>query len=164
MEPRRSYTAVSRHVTARLLIRRRPARTNSTAFVSTMSVPSCSLTPQRGEGVSLHHWCHRAVYLDRTFNAGHFLQSQDRIHRLGLSENTDTQFIILSSGSSIDEVVGARIQEKVAALAQLLDDPGLVRISLPSDETDDGRESADDGAVDQLDAAMVLRHLDGLPS
>ena len=28
-----------------------------------------------------------AIYLDRTFNAGHFLQSQDRIHRLGLGDD-----------------------------------------------------------------------------
>ena len=34
-----------------------------------------------GEGVSLHRVCHHALYLDRTFNAAHYLQSEDRIHR-----------------------------------------------------------------------------------
>src|SRR5205807_1769133 len=36
------------------------------------------------EGVSLHRICHDAIYLDRTFNAAHYLQSEDRIHRFGL--------------------------------------------------------------------------------
>ena len=35
-----------------------------------------------GEGISLHHVCHDAIYLERTFNAGQYLQSVDRIHRL----------------------------------------------------------------------------------
>ena len=37
-----------------------------------------------GEGVSLHETCNDAIYLERTFNAGQYLQSLDRIHRLGL--------------------------------------------------------------------------------
>ena len=36
-----------------------------------------------GEGISLHRTCQYAIYLDRTFNAAHFMQSIDRIHRLG---------------------------------------------------------------------------------
>src|ERR1043165_9644750 len=32
------------------------------------------------EGISLHRICHHALYLDRTFNAAHYLQSEDRIH------------------------------------------------------------------------------------
>jgi hypothetical protein len=31
----------------------------------------------------LHKVCQNAIYVDRTFNAAHFLQSEDRIHRLG---------------------------------------------------------------------------------
>jgi len=84
-----------------------------------------------GEGVSLHHWCHHAVYLDRTFNAGHYLQSQDRIHRIGLADDVVTQFTILLSRDTIDEAVDGRLREKIRALAKLMDDPGLVRVSLP---------------------------------
>ena len=43
------------------------------------------------EGISLHHECHDAVYVDRTFNAGQYLQSIDRIHRLGLEPGTETR-------------------------------------------------------------------------
>lgn len=93
-----------------------------------------------GEGVSLHHWCHHAVYLDRTFNAGHFLQSQDRIHRLGLKPGTETRFTFLLSEGTIDQVIDQRLREKIVALSILMDDPGLVDVSLPQE---DGEESAD---------------------
>lgn len=89
-----------------------------------------------GEGISLHHWCHHAVYLDRTFNAGHFLQSQDRIHRLGLDDAVTTRFTLLLSAGSIDETANSRLAEKVIALSALMDDPGLVRVALP--EPDEG--------------------------
>src|SRR5260370_19955258 len=42
------------------------------------------------EGVSLHHHCSDAIYLDRTFNAGQNLQSVDRIHRLGIPHAQET--------------------------------------------------------------------------
>ena len=38
-----------------------------------------------GESISLHHACKDAIYLDRTFDCAKYVQSQDRIHRLGLA-------------------------------------------------------------------------------
>ncbi len=109
-----------------------------------------------GEGVSLHHWCHHAVYLDRSFNASHFLQSQDRIHRLGLAADTVTTFTLLISRGTIDETVDARLIEKVEALSTLMDDPGLVQVALPSaDEGEDGTPVFED------DMTAVLAHFDG---
>jgi SNF2 family DNA or RNA helicase len=105
-----------------------------------------------GEGVSLHHWCHHAIYLDRTFNAGHFLQSQDRIHRLGLREDVLTKFTILASEGTIDDSVDDRLRAKVQGLATLLDDPGLVRVALP-----DLDESLDDNDPASHDDFTVVR-------
>ena len=31
------------------------------------------------ESISLHKACHNAIYLERSFNAAHFVQSKDRI-------------------------------------------------------------------------------------
>lgn len=107
-----------------------------------------------GEGISLHHWCHKAVYLDRTFNAGHFLQSQDRIHRLGLDSSIETTFTLLLSADSIDEAVDDRLQQKVRMLAALMNDPGLVRVALPESDEDHQVPPADDG-----DSGAILRHL-----
>jgi len=120
--------------------------------------PACSVLLANpaacGEGVSLHHWCHHAVYLDRTFNAGHFLQSQDRIHRLGLADNILTRFTLLISAGSIDDSVDGRLVEKVRALSRLMDDPGLVQIALPSsDEGVDGTPAFAD------DYEAVVAHL-----
>lgn len=112
-----------------------------------------------GEGVSLHHWCHHAIYLDRTFNAGHFLQSQDRIHRLGLSRDVETRFTLLISESTIDEAVDGRLRDKVRALSKLMNDPGLVRVALPeSDEFHDERPAFED------DHSAVAAHLRCGPS
>lgn len=120
--------------------------------------PACSVLLANpaacGEGVSLHHWCHHAVYLDRTFNAGHFLQSQDRIHRLGLDQDVVTRFTLLISEGTIDDSVDARLVEKVGALALLMDDPGLVQIALPSpDEGVGGTPAFDD------DLSAIAAHL-----
>jgi SNF2 family DNA or RNA helicase len=111
--------------------------------------PKCSVLLANpaacGEGVSLHHWCHHAIYLDRSFNAGHFLQSQDRIHRLGLDKSITTTFTLLISTQTIDETVDGRLFEKVSALAALMDDRGLVQIALPAaDEGEDGMPAFED--------------------
>lgn len=111
-----------------------------------------------GEGVSLHHWCHHAVYLDRNFNAGEFLQSQDRIHRLGLPPGTRTRFTVLQSAGTIDHVVGARLAKKVVGLASLLNDGGLVTMALPDAESNEALESSVFG-LDVHDAEALVNHL-----
>jgi hypothetical protein len=100
------------------------------------------------------------VYLDRTFNAGHFLQSQDRIHRLGLAEGTETQFTFLISDGSIDQVVDQRLREKVVALSILMDDPGLVDVALP--EEGDGHLSAN-AVLETTDRDVLEAHLRTTP-
>lgn len=86
------------------------------------------------EGVSLHQVCHDAIYLERTFNAGQYLQSVDRIHRLGLSKTTETRIRFLVSVGTIDEVVSARIKTKATQLGLLMDDPDLVTMALPGED------------------------------
>jgi SNF2 family DNA or RNA helicase len=107
-----------------------------------------------GEGVSLHHWCHHAVYLDRTFNAGHFLQSEDRIHRLGLADGAVTKFTFLLSENSIDTSVDRRLAEKIRALSVLMDDAGLVQVALPETDEDSSELPASDD-----DRDVVVQHV-----
>ncbi|MEV5634461.1 DEAD/DEAH box helicase [Agromyces sp. NPDC052230] len=120
--------------------------------------PSCAVLlanpAAAGEGISLHHWCHHAIYLDRTFNAGHFLQSQDRIHRLGLAPDVETRFTVLISEGSIDAVVDDRLRDKVRSLAALMNDPGLVRVALP--ESDEDHEEP---PTEIDDTVAILNHL-----
>lgn len=106
------------------------------------------------EGVSLHHTAHDAVYLDRTFNAGQYLQSVDRIHRLGMESDQYTKVTYLITRGTIDEVINARVAQKAELLGQMLDDPSIAAAALPSDE--DYSDAVD---VDDLEA--LFAHLRG---
>jgi SNF2 family DNA or RNA helicase len=88
-----------------------------------------------GEGISLHMECHDAIYVERTYNAGMYLQSIDRIHRLGLPKDTVTNITLLQSSGTIDERVATRLESKVRNLSRFLQDDSLVEASIPdSDE------------------------------
>lgn len=86
------------------------------------------------EGVSLHHSCQDAIYVDRTFNAGQYLQSLDRIHRLGLAETATTRMTFLACPTTIDDVVDRRVRAKAERLGALLNDADLVSMALPDEE------------------------------
>jgi SNF2 family DNA or RNA helicase len=88
------------------------------------------------EGISLHRVCHHAIYLDRNFNAAQYLQSEDRIHRLGLKENQLTHIEIVECINTIDETVRQRLEIKVSAMARVLEDSSL-NISPLHDTHDD---------------------------
>jgi SNF2 family DNA or RNA helicase len=78
-----------------------------------------------GEGISLHRAAHNAIYFDRSFNAAHFLQSIDRIHRRGLPQETETNIHILFLEDSIESAVRDRLNQKVKRMQKLLDDTDL---------------------------------------
>lgn len=102
------------------------------------------------ESVSLHRQCDYAIYLDRSFNAAAFLQSMDRIHRLGLPPSARVTYELLVSPNTIDEVVDRRLEQKVQRLGRLLDDESLRTIQL--DVFDEG----DAGSFDAEDARQVI--------
>jgi SNF2 family DNA or RNA helicase len=110
-----------------------------------------------GEGVSLHQVCHDAIYLERTFNAGQYLQSVDRIHRLGLAKDVETTISFLVTEGTLDEAVLDRIEIKAINLATMLDDPSIVTMALPDE--DDVGDPIDVG--DDADIAALFTHLRG---
>lgn len=77
------------------------------------------------ESISLHQACHHAIYLDRTYDAALFLQSIDRIHRLGLGPEIDVTIHIIQASingeDTIDHLVDFSIQAKKANMEQLLE-------------------------------------------
>ena len=73
------------------------------------------------ESISLHKACHNAIYMERSFNAAHFIQSKDRIHRYGLKPNTITNYYYLLSENSIDRVIHDRLLEKEARLRDIIE-------------------------------------------
>jgi len=91
------------------------------------------------EGISLHKVCHEAVYVDRSYNAAHYLQSIDRIHRLGLPEGTVTNVSILQAITpagiaSIDYAVASALLRKLRIMEQALQDDDLRQIALDEEE------------------------------
>lgn len=70
------------------------------------------------ESVSLHKVAHDALYLEYSFNLTHMLQSRDRIHRLGLKENQETNYYYFmlegneGERSTIDNKIYHRLSEK----------------------------------------------------
>ncbi len=88
------------------------------------------------EGVSLHRICHHAIYLDRTFNAAHYLQSEDRIHRFGLPADQKTTIEIVECLDSVDETVRMRLNLKIGAMAEALEDSSLKPDPIALDPTD----------------------------
>ncbi|MFQ6321492.1 DEAD/DEAH box helicase [Bacillus halotolerans] len=79
-----------------------------------------------GEGISLHTVCHHAIYVDRSYNAAHFLQSVDRIHRLGLSPDIETHVELVIAPDSIDQSVERRLSDKINRMSQVLNDPSIM--------------------------------------
>jgi hypothetical protein len=95
-----------------------------------------------GEGINLHTVCHDAIYLDRSYVSTHYLQSLDRIHRLGLPPEVDTNIHIYQTKApaglgSIDLSVSRRLAKKLRNLQLLLDDPDLHELALDEETADE---------------------------
>ncbi|PRY29035.1 helicase-related protein [Pseudosporangium ferrugineum] len=119
--------------------------------------PSCAVLLSNpatlGEGISLHHECHDAVYVDRDFAAGRFLQSLDRIHRLGLAPDAQTRITILATQGTIDEVVEQRLSDKLTFMGRILDDPAVQRLADLEEEPPVG------AGLDNRDLQALMGHL-----
>jgi SNF2 family DNA or RNA helicase len=77
------------------------------------------------ESISLHKECHDAIYVERTFNCGQFLQSMDRIHRVGLLPGIKTTYHIPVMDSAIDRLVDRRLYSRQKVLYELLSDKSI---------------------------------------
>lgn len=121
--------------------------------------PSCTVLLSNpatlGEGVSLHHECHDAVYIDRDFAAGRFLQSLDRIHRLGLTPGTQTRITVLVAEQTIDELVEQRLAAKLRFMGGILDDPAVLQLS------DLDEEPTESVGMDVSDLQALVTYLSG---
>ena len=106
-----------------------------------------------GEGVSLHQVCNDAVYVDRDFAAGRFMQSLDRIHRLGLAPDTVTRITVLVANATIDELVEARLATKLKFMGGILDDPAVLALS------DLDEEPTASVGMDAADLAALVGYL-----
>ncbi len=110
------------------------------------------------ESISLHRGCHNAIYLDRTYDCAQFLQSIDRVHRLGLAPDVTVRIHLLQAthdgGPTIDHLVDSSLLTKEAVMRELLEGAEL----LPLGQSEDGASDADGS---EQDLVALLRYLLG---
>ena len=109
------------------------------------------------ESISLHSNCHRALYLDRTYDCARWLQSIDRIHRLGLEVEVEVQVPIgqCDGAPAVDELVDRALTRKAIRMQALLEGGELLAEDLGNRDTLDAAQ----GAAEDLEE--VLRYLLG---
>ncbi len=73
------------------------------------------------ESISLHKACSYAIYYDLSYNCAQYLQSLDRIHRVGGSENKPANYFFLQYEDSIDDDILANVRAKAENMSQIID-------------------------------------------
>ena len=90
------------------------------------------------ESISLHKACHNAIYLERSFNAAHFIQSKDRIHRYGLKPNDKINYFYILSKNNTDFTIHQRLYEKEARMMRIIENEPIPLFSrIDQDDNDD---------------------------
>ena len=83
-------------------------------------------TPQScSESISLHKACTNAIYYDQSYNAAEFLQSLDRIHRVGGSEDQSVEYDFLQYANTIDLKVYNKVFQKANRQMQIIEEDNL---------------------------------------
>ncbi len=74
------------------------------------------------ESISLHTTCHTAIYYDLSYNCAQYLQSLDRIHRVGGSEKIDTHYYFLQYKNTIDQDIAQNLDDKAKRMNDLIEE------------------------------------------
>jgi SNF2 family DNA or RNA helicase len=90
------------------------------------------------ESISLHTTCHAAVYYDLSYNCAQYLQSLDRIHRVGGSENVDTHYYFLQYENTIDQDILQNLRDKADKMNGVIeDDYGIYNLDMGEGDEDE---------------------------
>lgn len=73
------------------------------------------------ESISLHKTCHHAIYYDLTYNCAQYLQSLDRIHRVGGSEKEEANYYFLQYENTIDQDILNNLRKKAEKMSRIID-------------------------------------------
>ena len=83
------------------------------------------------ESVSLHKGCQNAIYYDLSYNCAHFLQSLDRIHRVGGSENIESHYYFLENTDTIENDIYDNLIQKRNKMYDLIEqDYGIYSLDM----------------------------------
>jgi SNF2 family DNA or RNA helicase len=73
------------------------------------------------ESISLHKTCSHAIYYDLSYNCAQYLQSLDRIHRVGGSEDKEAHYYFLLYANTIDLDILTNVQKKAYNMSSIID-------------------------------------------
>jgi len=78
------------------------------------------------ESISLHKACSHAIYYDLTYNCAQYLQSLDRIHRVGGSEDKEAHYYFLQYDRTLDNDILTNIRDKAENMSAVIDQNYLI--------------------------------------
>lgn len=93
-----------------------------------------------GESISLHKTCFHAVYYDLSYNCGQYLQSLDRIHRVGGSETNQAHYHFLQYTNTIEQDIKNNLERKAQKMYEIIDEDYSI-YSLDMTEEDEDFEA-----------------------
>lgn len=92
------------------------------------------------ESISLHKTCYHALYYDLSYNCAQYLQSLDRIHRVGGSEVNQAHYYFLQYENTIDQDIKANLERKAKKMYDIIEEDYSI-YSLDMFEEDDELEA-----------------------
>jgi SNF2 family DNA or RNA helicase len=92
------------------------------------------------ESISLHKTCYHAIYYDLSYNCAQYLQSLDRIHRVGGSEINQAHYHFLQYENTVDQDIKANLEQKAEKMWGIIEEDYSI-YSLDMSEEDDEIEA-----------------------
>jgi SNF2 family DNA or RNA helicase len=90
------------------------------------------------ESISLHKTCYHAIYYDLNYNCAQYLQSLDRIHRVGGSENNEAHYYFLQYSHTIDNDIKENLDLKTKKMLDIIEeDFEIYSLDMFSDDGED---------------------------
>ena len=69
----------------------------------------------------LHKTCFHAIYYDLSYNCAQYLQSLDRIHRVGGSEINQAHYYFLQYENSVDQDILSNVRRKAQQMNDIIE-------------------------------------------
>jgi SNF2 family DNA or RNA helicase len=90
------------------------------------------------ESISLHKTCFHAIYYDLSYNCAQYIQSLDRIHRVGGSEVNEANYYFLQYENSLDQDIKTNLEMKAQKMYDIIEqDYTIYDLDLDDESSDD---------------------------
>ncbi|MFT3895310.1 MAG: DEAD/DEAH box helicase [Anaerolineales bacterium] len=90
------------------------------------------------KSISLHKTCFHAIYFDLSYNCAQYLQSLDRIHRVGGSESNIANYYFLQYETSVDQDIKLNLELKAQKMYSIIEqDYKIYNLDMFEEDVDD---------------------------